>query len=209
MKPLLLLATLLSLSLAIPSQAAPAAPPSPASAPPLQHAVLGMGCFWCSQALFEKFRGVEHITCGYAGGTVPHPSYEDVSTGTTGHAEVVDIAFDPAQITYAQLLDIFWDVHDPTTPDRQGNDEGTQYRSLILTENDAQKKEAEASLQAAQKKSAAPIVTQIAPLQAFYPAEDYHQEYYKKHPDAPYCLFVISPKFHKLEKHADLLKAAP
>jgi peptide-methionine (S)-S-oxide reductase len=194
---------------AVSAIAAPTAPAAPAPTPApatLQHAVLGMGCFWCSQALYERFRGVEHITCGYAGGTVPNPTYEDVSSGTTGHAEVVDIAFDPAQITYAQLLDIFWDVHDPTTLNRQGNDEGTQYRSLILYQNDEQKKEAEASLQAAQKKSTTPIVTQIEPLKAFYPAEDYHQDYYKKHPNAPYCLFVISPKLHKLEKHADLLK---
>lgn len=171
--------------------------PQPAAT---QTAVFGMGCFWCSQALFEKFVGVQKIVCGYAGGTVPNPTYEQVCTGQTGHAEVVQITFDPSKITYAQLLEIFWDVHDPTTPDQQGDDVGTNYRSLILYANDEQKQLAEASKQEAQKKFGSPIVTEIAPLKAFYPAEDYHQNYFRNHPDEPYCVYVISPKLQKLEK---------
>lgn len=180
-------------------RAADPAPPA-ASAPALQTAVLGMGCFWCSQALFEKFRGVEKIVCGYAGGTTPNPTYEEVCNGDTGHAEVVQITFDPTQITYQQLLDIFWDVHDPTTLNQQGDDVGTNYRSLILYENEEQRKIAEASKAAIQQKSKVPVVTEIIPLKVFYPAEDYHQSYFKKHPHAPYCAFVIGPKIQKLEK---------
>lgn len=197
-----------SLGMSLLRAADPASPPAKSSspAPHLQTAVLGMGCFWCSQALFEKFRGVEKVVCGYAGGTKPNPTYEEVSSGNTGHAEVVQITFDPAQITYSQLLDIFWDVHDPTTLNRQGEDEGTNYRSIILYANDEQKKQAEASKAAAQKKSSSPIVTQIAPLTTFWPAEDYHQSYFRKHPDAPYCVYVISPKLQKLEKHSAQLK---
>ena len=180
---------------------------TPAAAPvaKTETAVFGMGCFWCSQALFEKFKGVTHIVCGYAGGTTPNPTYEQVSSGETGHAEVVQITFDPAQITYQQLLDIFWDVHDPTTLNQQGADEGTQYRSIILYANDDQRRIAEASKQAELPKFKT-ITTEIVPLKAFYPAEDYHQEYFKKHPDVPYCVYVISPKIQKLEAHHPELK---
>jgi len=159
-----------------------------------------MGCFWCSQALFEKFKGVTHIVCGYAGGATTNPTYEEVSSGETGHAEVVQITFDPARITYQQLLDIFWDVHDPTTLNQQGADQGTQYRSIILYANDEQRRLAEASKQAELPKFKT-ITTEISPLKAFYLAEDYHQEYFKKHPDIPYCVYVISPKIQKLEAH--------
>ena len=166
-----------------------------------QTATFGMGCFWCAQALFEKFRGVVHVDCGYAGGHTVDPSYEDVCSDQTGHAEVVRITYDPSQISYQQLLDIFWDVHDPTTLDRQGADEGTQYRSIILYENPEQQKLAEASKAAEQARLSAPVTTEIVPLTAFYRAEEYHQDYFKKHPYAPYCLFVISPKLQKLETH--------
>ena len=199
-----LLAVLTVLLVAMnPLHAQTPAPSAPSA--PTQTAVFGMGCFWCSQALFEKFKGVTHIVCGYAGGTAPNPTYEQVSSGETGHAEVVQITFDPAQITYQQLLDIFWDVHDPTTLNRQGADEGTQYRSIILYANDEQRRLAEASKQAQLPKFKV-ITTEIVPLKAFYPAEDYHQEYFKKHPDVPYCVYVISPKIQKLEAHHPELK---
>jgi peptide-methionine (S)-S-oxide reductase len=175
---------------------------SASAAPSTETAVFGMGCFWCSQALFEKFRGVEKVVCGYAGGTAANPTYEEVSSGGTGHAEVVRITFDPAKITYAQLLDVFWEIHDPTTLNRQGADEGTQYRSLILTANAAQQKEAEAAKAAAAARfKGSPVTTEIVPLKAFYPAEDYHQDYFKKHPNVPYCAFVIGPKLEKLKDH--------
>lgn len=172
----------------------------------LQTATLGMGCFWCTEALYERFQGVAKATCGYAGGTTPHPTYENVCSGKTGHAEVAQITYDPAIISYAQLLEIFWEVHDPTELNKQGADEGTQYRSIILYENDEQKKLAEASKAEAQKKSKKPIVTEIVPLKNFYPAEDYHQGYFKKNPGAPYCAYVIGPKLQKLEKHPELPK---
>jgi len=185
-------------------------PATPATKPPaLQTAVFGMGCFWCSEALYERFRGVQVAVCGYAGGDKANPSYEEVSSGTTGHAEVVQVTFDPSVITYQQLLDIFWEVHDPTTLNRQGPDEGTQYRSLILYANDEQKRLAEASKAAAQKKFSGPLTTEISPLKTFYPAEDYHQSYFKKHPDAPYCYYVIGPKLQKLEKHTPAAPLKP
>jgi peptide-methionine (S)-S-oxide reductase len=168
-------------------------------------AVFGMGCFWCSQSLFEKFVGVKKIVCGYAGGTTANPTYEEVCSGTTGHAEVVQITFDPSVITYSQLLDIFWEVHDPTTLNAQGADEGTNYRSLILYTTDEQKALAESSKAAAQKKFSSPITTEISPLKVFYPAEDYHQNYFRNHPDQPYCVYTISPKLEKLEKNAGQL----
>ncbi|PWU09980.1 MAG: peptide-methionine (S)-S-oxide reductase [Verrucomicrobia bacterium] len=177
-----------------------AAEPTPAKTSQ-QTATFGMGCFWCSQALFEKFSGITHIDCGYAGGHTLNPTYEDVSSGQTGHAEVVRLTFDPSKITYQQLLDIFWDVHDPTTLNRQGADEGTQYRSIILYETPEQKKLAEASKQREQAKFGKPLTTEIVPLGKFYRAEEYHQDYFKKNPTAPYCLFVISPKLRKLEAH--------
>lgn len=160
-----------------------------------------MGCFWCAQALFEKFNGITAISCGYAGGHTANPTYEDVCTDQTGHAEVVQITYDPAIITYQQLLEIFWNVHDPTTLNRQGDDEGTQYRSIILYETPEQKKLAEASKQAEEASLKKPITTEIVPLAKFYRAEEYHQDYFKKNPHAPYCLFVISPKVEKLENH--------
>jgi peptide-methionine (S)-S-oxide reductase len=179
----------------------PPATPAPTTLAVTQTAVFGMGCFWCSQALFQKFTGVVHVDCGYAGGHTENPTYEDVCTDTTGHAEVVRITYDPSKITYQQLLDIFWDVHDPTTLDQQGDDTGTQYRSIILYETPEQKQLAEASKVAEAAKLKKPVTTEIVPLKAFYRAEEYHQDYFKKNPYSPYCIFVISPKLQKLEAH--------
>ena len=183
------------------AETSPPASPAPASSAHLETATFGMGCFWCAQALFEKFGGVTHIDCGYAGGHTVNPTYEDVCSDQTGHAEVVRITYDPAKITYQQLLDIFWDVHDPTTLNQQGDDTGTQYRSIILYASPEQKQLAEASKKAEEAKLKAPVTTEIVPLTAFYRAEEYHQDYFKKNPLAPYCLFVISPKLQKLEAH--------
>ncbi len=163
-------------------------------------AVLGGGCFWCLEAVFERVDGVKSVTSGYAGGNMPDPDYKEVCTGGTGHAEVIQIEFDPAKVSYEKLLEVFWAAHDPTTLNRQGADQGTQYRSVILYQNDAQKQAAEKSKAAAQKEFAGKIVTQIVPLEKFYPAEQYHQDYYRNNPNAGYCLMVITPKLKKLEK---------
>ncbi|HLP77768.1 MAG TPA: peptide-methionine (S)-S-oxide reductase MsrA [Candidatus Paceibacterota bacterium] len=162
--------------------------------------VLGGGCFWCMDAVFQRIPGVKSITSGYAGGTTLNPSYEQVCTGTTGHAEVTRIEFDPGEISTAKLLDYFWDAHDPTTLNRQGADVGTQYRSVIFYSDDAQKVTAEKSKAEAQKKFHSPIVTQIELLKKFYPAEGYHQNYYNRNPDQGYSRAVIKPKVDKIEK---------
>ncbi len=165
-----------------------------------QLATFGGGCFWCMEAVFETFNGVKAVTSGYTGGTMPNPTYKAVCGGDTGHAEVIQIEFDPAQISYDQLLDIFWEAHDATTMNRQGADSGTQYRSAIFYHDDAQKAAALKSKAAAAKKFKDPIVTEISPLPKFYPAEEYHQDYFRKNPNAPYCIVVISPKLQKLRK---------
>ena len=165
-----------------------------------ESAVIGGGCFWCMDAVFEHVPGVKSVTCGYAGGHAKNPTYQEVCTGTTGHAEVVRIEFDPAVATFAQLLEVYWDAHDPTTLDRQGADEGTQYRSIILFANEAQRVVAEKSKAAAQAKLSDPIVTEILPLKEFFPAEEYHQHYFDKNPTAGYCRVVIKPKVAKLQK---------
>lgn len=161
---------------------------------------LGGGCFWCMEAVFERLPGVISVTSGFAGGTTENPTYQQVCTETTGHAEVTEIEFDPAKISYDKLLDVFWQAHDPTTLNRQGADEGTSYRSIILYRNEKQKLEAEKSKIAAQENFRNPIVTEIVPLKKFYKAEDYHQEYYDNNSNAPYCQVVITPKLEKLEK---------
>jgi len=165
----------------------------------LEHATFGSGCFWCSEAVFERLPGVKSVVAGYAGGNVPNPTYEAVSSGRTGHAEVVQITYDPDSVSYAQLLDLFWQSHDPTTLNRQGADAGTQYRSIILYDSDEQRAIAERSKAEAQKNSSGPIVTEIVPLKTFYRAEDYHQDYFANNPNAPYCIFVIKPKLDKLD----------
>jgi peptide-methionine (S)-S-oxide reductase len=165
-------------------------------------ATFGAGCFWCVEAVFQQLRGVDKIVSGYAGGHVKHPSYKEVCTGTTGHAEVCQITFDPARISYAELLEVFWKTHDPTTPDRQGNDVGTQYRSVIFYHNEDQRNLAEhyrRELDSAGIFSSA-IVTEIAPLPEFYKAEEYHQNYFNENGAQPYCQFVIRPKVEKVEK---------
>lgn len=166
--------------------------------PRTERAVLGGGCFWCVEAAYKGLPGVKSVVSGYAGGGRPNPTYEEVCSGTTGHAEVVQIEFDPGVIGYERILEHFWKVHDPTTLNRQGADVGSQYRSIILVADEAQRKAAEASLKAAAKAFDRKIVTQIEPLRDFYPAEEYHQDYYRKNPYAGYCSFVIRPKLKKL-----------
>jgi peptide-methionine (S)-S-oxide reductase len=162
-------------------------------------ATFGGGCFWCLEAVFERLDGVKSVTSGYAGGKKDKPTYKEVCTGETAHAEVVQIEFDPQEISYEQLLDVFWDAHDPTTLNRQGPDTGTQYRSVIFYHDDAQRQSAERSKQAAAKDFRDPIVTQILPLTNFYRAEEYHQDYFQQNPNAPYCAVVIRPKLEKLK----------
>jgi peptide-methionine (S)-S-oxide reductase len=165
----------------------------------LEKATFGAGCFWCVEAVFEQLDGVTSVVVGYAGGHTAHPTYEQVCTGKTGHAEATQITFDPNKISYKHLLEIFWDSHDPTTLNRQGADVGTQYRSVIFYHNEEQRKEAEQSRTEAQKNFKETIVTEIKPLTEFYPAENYHQDYFRNNPNAPYCRLVIAPKLHKLK----------
>ena len=160
----------------------------------------GGGCFWCMEAVFERLPGVVSVTSGFAGGTTENPTYREVCTETTGHAEVTEIAFDPAKLSYAKLLEVFWQAHDPTTLNRQGADSGTSYRSIILYRDEKQKLLAEKSKLAAQADFHNPIVTEIVPLKKFYKAEDYHQQYFDNNSSQGYCQVVIAPKLEKLEK---------
>lgn len=165
-------------------------------------ATFGSGCFWCTEAIFQRIKGVVQVTSGYTGGTVDNPTYREICTGTTGHAEVVQVEYDPAIVAYEDLLQVFWKTHDPTTLNRQGADTGTQYRSVIFYHNEEQRQLAEAykeQLTTAQAYTK-PIVTEILPVQRFYKAEAYHQDYYNANGEAPYCQFVIAPKIDKLEK---------
>jgi peptide-methionine (S)-S-oxide reductase len=166
-------------------------------------ATLGGGCFWCLEAVYQEVAGVTGIVSGYAGGHVPDPTYEQVCGKGTGHAEVVQLTFDPARVSYRTLLEVFFAIHDPTTRDRQGNDIGPQYRSVIFTHDDEQEREARAVIDelTAERVFPAPIVTEIRPLPVFYPAEAYHQDYYRQHTRQPYCAFVIAPKLAKFRKH--------
>lgn len=168
----------------------------------MEQATFGAGCFWCVEAVFKSLRGVQKVESGYAGGHIKNPSYREVCSGSTGHAEVARITFDPGIISYETLLEVFWHTHNPTTLNRQGADQGTQYRSVIFYHNDQQRKTAEASLQ---KTDASglwddPIVTTIEPLKNYYPAGAEHQDYYDRNPHAGYCSFVIAPKLKKLYK---------
>ncbi|MBS1551114.1 MAG: peptide-methionine (S)-S-oxide reductase MsrA [Bacteroidetes bacterium] len=171
-------------------------------------AVFGAGCFWCVEAIFQRLKGVESIESGYSGGTVENPTYKQVCTGETGHAEVAKIIFDPSVISYEELLEVFWTTHDPTTLNRQGADVGTQYRSAVFYLNDEQKKKAEKSKnEVATQIWDGKIVTEITPLKKFYKAEDYHQDYYNQNSDQSYCRFVINPKLEKFrKKFSDKLK---
>lgn len=177
----------------------------------LQTATLGAGCFWCVEAVFQRLKGVESVVSGYTGGQTLSPTYQEICTGRTGHAEVIQIAFDPAQVSFADLLEVFWHTHDPTTLNQQGNDVGTQYRSAIFYADLEQKSVAEASRAKTEASGLwpKPIVTEIVPLTVFYPAEDYHQNYFNQNPNQPYCSFAIPPKLRKLEaKFGDRLKPA-
>jgi len=169
----------------------------------LEVATLAGGCFWCTEAAFSIIKGVERIEPGYTGGTVPDPSYEEVSRGTTGHAEAAQIFFDYKNITYKDILEIFFTMHDPTTLNRQSADIGTQYRSAIFYSNPEQKATAEKLIEELTKEEIwnKPIVTKVEPLKVFYNAETYHKDYYKKHPKEPYCQAVIAPKIAKLQAH--------
>jgi len=168
----------------------------------LQMTTLGGGCFWCLEAVYDDLRGVVDVVSGYAGGHVPNPTYEQVCTKKTGHAEVVQVTFDPEQISFKEILEVFFTIHDPTTLNRQGNDVGPQYRSAIFYHDETQKKIAEEVLREveAAKIWDNPIVTEVTALDVFYPAEDYHQEYFKNHPNALYCQLVIAPKVAKFRK---------
>jgi peptide-methionine (S)-S-oxide reductase len=165
-------------------------------------ATVGGGCFWCLDAIYRQLRGVEKVASGYAGGTTPNPSYREVCGGRTGHAEVVQITFDPMEISYRDLLDVFFTIHDPTTKDRQGGDMGPQYRSVILTHSDDQARVAREAIADvdAEKIWDDPIVTEIGPLTKFYPAEDYHQDYFANNARQPYCQIVIAPKVAKFRR---------
>jgi peptide-methionine (S)-S-oxide reductase len=163
-------------------------------------ATFGGGCFWCVEAVFEALDGVKSAVSGYAGSPKENPTYEEVCTGRTGHAEVVQVEFDPAKISFEKLLDIFWQAHDPTTLNRQGADVGTQYRSIVLYHSDEQKRIAETAKKVAEKQYKAPITTEITALEKFYPAEKYHQDYFARNPSQGYCSAVIRPKLMKLEK---------
>lgn len=171
-------------------------------APSVQKATLGGGCFWCLEAVFRRLQGVTHCESGYAGGTVPNPTYEAVCSGRTGHAEVVRIEFDPTQISYAEILGVFFEIHDPTTLNRQGNDVGTQYRSVIYAHDDTQMEQARRCLDdlAARRVYSSPIVTELKPLPPYYKAEDHHQEYFENNPYQGYCAFVVAPKVEKARK---------
>lgn len=163
-------------------------------------ATLGGGCFWCTEALFQMLPGVKSVTSGYAGGNTENPTYKQICEGNTGHAEVIQIEFDPTKTSYEKVIETFWEAHDPTTLNRQGHDSGTQYRSIILYHSATQKEVAEKSKAAAQKNFPDKIVTEIVPLKKFYKAEDYHQNYYRANPDQGYCRAVIRPKVEKFEK---------
>lgn len=164
-------------------------------------ATLGGGCFWCLDAAYRRIEGVTGVVSGYAGGHDPRPTYQRVCSGSTGHAEVVQVEFDPEVISYRDILDVLWAIHDPTTPNQQGHDVGTQYRSIILTHDDAQRRTAEESRAAVQSLWPRPVVTEIVPLEVFHPAEDYHQDYYAQNPEQGYCQVVINPKLAKLREH--------
>jgi peptide-methionine (S)-S-oxide reductase len=174
----------------------------------LEQVTLGSGCFWCTEAVFQQLKGVTSAVSGYSGGRIVNPTYEQICGGNTGHAEVIQVTYDPAQLSFTDVLRVFWQTHDPTTPNRQGHDVGTQYRSAIFYHNDAQRKLAEEYKKQLDGSGtfAAPIVTEIVPFEKFYPAEKYHQEYFELNPGQQYCEYVIRPKVEKFRKEfADLI----
>jgi peptide-methionine (S)-S-oxide reductase len=163
-----------------------------------EYATIGGGCFWCFEAVYQRIPGVISVTSGYSGGAIKDPTYEQVCSGSTGHAEVVQIEFDPAKVSFAKILETFWKAHDPTTLNRQGNDAGTQYRSVIFYHSPEQQRLAEESIRKVQPAFDDPIVTEVNPFTAFYKAEAYHQKYYQNNANQPYCRFVIQPKLDKI-----------
>lgn len=168
-----------------------------------QVATLAGGCFWCLEAVYEQMRGVEKVVSGYIAGEKPNPTYEEVCSGNSGHAEAVQISFDPAQVSYGELLSVFFTIHDPTTLNRQGNDKGTQYRSAIYYHNEDQRAEAAELMLELRKQHIfpAPLVTELVAASTFYPAENYHQHYYANHPEQGYCQFVVAPKLKKFKEN--------
>ena len=192
--------TFLSLLAAMSTAFASAVAADAPSADKTETAILGGGCFWCVEAQYKMLKGVKKAISGYAGGQVDNPTYKQVCNGDTGHAEVVKIEYDPSVITYRDIIDLFWEAHDPTTLNRQGNDVGTQYRSSIMYLNDEQKAIAEASKKEAQKDWKDPIVTEIVPLKKFYTAEAYHQDYFANNPTQGYCRVIVGPKVAKFRK---------
>jgi len=173
-----------------------------------EHATLAGGCFWCLEAVYDELKGVKNVDSGYTGGRRPSPTYEQVCTGTTGHAEVVRVEFDPAQVSYRQLLEVFFSIHDPTQLNRQGNDIGTQYRSAIFYENDEQRRVAQEIMAEIEREDVygKPITTQLEPLKEFWPAEEYHRDYYARNPGQGYCAAIIAPKLAKFRKNFETLK---
>ena len=172
-------------------------------------ATLGGGCFWCLEAVYDEMKGVVSVESGYMGGMLPDPDYHSVCTGKTGHIEVVQVTFDPSVTSYREILEVFFAIHDPTSMDRQGNDSGTQYRSVIFTHGEAQARTARETIEELEREDifGKPIVTEIRPAETFYIAEDYHQEYFRKNPNQPYCSYVVSPKVGKFrQKFADKLR---
>ena len=174
-------------------------------------AVVGGGCFWCTEAVFQRLQGVESVRPGYAGGPGANPTYEAVCSGRSGHVEVIEVVFDPTRISYAQLLQVFFATHDPTTPDRQGNDVGPQYQSAIFCQSEAQRQIAQDTIAALDREGVfdAPIVTRLYPAEHFWPAEGYHHDYFNQHPGQGYCQFVIAPKVSKLRRAFEHLLAQP
>ncbi len=167
----------------------------------LKKATLGGGCFWCTEAVYKEIKGVTDVVPGYSGGSIKNPAYREVCTGRTGHAEVVQITYDPEVVSYKEILDVFFMTHDPTTLNRQGNDVGTQYRSVIFYHNEEQKETAEELIRLFNKENTFnnPVVTEIVPFETFYKAEDYHKDYFEKNPDQPYCQFIVAPKVDKFK----------
>jgi peptide-methionine (S)-S-oxide reductase len=177
----------------------------------LAKATFGSGCFWCTEAVFQQLKGVQSVVSGYSGGSAPNPTYEQVCSGRTGHAEVIQVSYDPAVISFDELLKVFWQTHDPTTPNRQGHDVGTQYRSAVFYHDDDQRRIAEQYKQQlnASGTFTAPIVTEITPLTNFFPAENYHHDYYRSNPAQSYCAVVIRPKVEKFTKEFPNLLTGP
>ncbi len=177
--------------------------------PKVELAILGGGCFWCLEAIYRRMPGILSVSSGYAGGKTSHPTYEEVCTGTTAHAEVIRLEFDPSQVSYQEILELFWRAHDPTTRNQQGADIGTQYRSIILYHNEEQRRIAEDSKNATQPLFRDPIVTEITPLEAFYPAEPRHQQFYEKHPNQNYNQVIVRPKLQRLKEEGVLPTPTP